>query len=233
MNPAGTKRSREIAEVMGLTVKQLKTVAEVYNPGCFQKITGRFQLSPGRAFDLSLGDDLLNEDKQYEVTQYVKVTKPGLVCIAPPCKMYTQLQNLSKEKRARLPDLMKRYLKNKAEGDRLLIFAIRLCELCDDLGIKFIYLNIHTPLPPGNTVPWSGCWIDRMSSTPRLTNASMDYRVSQDFLKEKEPVSPRTQKPSLKLWASSALATMNTKSSLVATGLNDHRYTRRNFDRPS
>ena len=51
MNPAGAKRSREIAEVMGLTVKQLKTVAEVYNPGCFQKITGRFQLSPGRAFD--------------------------------------------------------------------------------------------------------------------------------------------------------------------------------------
>ena len=128
MNPAGTKRSREIAEVMGLTVKQLKTVAEVYNPGCFQKITGRFHLSPGRAFDLILGDDLLSTNKQNEVWQYVQTTKPGLVCIAPPCKMYTQLQNLSKEKRARLPDLMKRYLKNKAEGDRLLTFAIRLCE---------------------------------------------------------------------------------------------------------
>ena len=128
MNPAGAKRSREIAEVMGLTVKQLKTVAEVYNPGCFQKITGRFHLSPGRAFDLILGDDLLSTNKQNEVWQYVQTTKPGLVCIAPPCKMYTQLQNLSKEKRARLPDLMKRYLKNKAEGDRLLTFAIRLCE---------------------------------------------------------------------------------------------------------
>ena len=168
LNPAGTKRSREIAEVMGLTVKQLKTVAEVYNPGCFQKITGRFHLSPGRAFDLSLGDDLLNEDKQNEVMQYVKVTKPGLVCIAPPCKMYTQLQNLSKEKRARLPDLMKRYLKNKAEGDRLLIFAIRLCEFCDELGIKFIFEHPHA------ASSWKHCAMERLLDRPNVIYTKAD-----------------------------------------------------------
>ena len=33
--PEGTKRSRQIAEVMGLSHQQLKTVAEVFNPGCF------------------------------------------------------------------------------------------------------------------------------------------------------------------------------------------------------
>ena len=64
-----------------------------------------------------------------------------------------------------------------------------------------------------------------MSSTPRLTNASMGCRVSQAFLKEKEPGSPRTQKPLLKLYVSFALATTNTKSSLAATGLNDYRST--------
>ena len=168
MNPAGTKRSREIAEVMGLTVKQLKTVAEVYNPGCFQKITGRFHLSPGRAFDLILGDDLLSTNKQNEVWQYVQTTKPGLVCIAPPCKMYTQLQNLSKEKRARLPDLMKRYLKNKAEGDRLLTFAIRLCEFCDDLGIKFIFEHPHA------ASSWKHRAMERLLARPNVIYTKAD-----------------------------------------------------------
>ena len=45
--PGGTKRSREIAEIMGLSHQQLRTIAEIYNPGCFGKLANKYQLISG------------------------------------------------------------------------------------------------------------------------------------------------------------------------------------------
>ena len=128
---------------MGPTHQQLRTVAEVYNPGCFGKIAHRFNLIPGHAFDLKLDFDLLQTNKRNEVKQYIKDVRPGLVCIAPPCEMYSQLQNLSKHKRERVPSLLQKCLKRKSDGEQLLRFAIELCDLCNDLGIKFLLEHPH------------------------------------------------------------------------------------------
>ncbi|CAK8994697.1 unnamed protein product, partial [Durusdinium trenchii] len=72
------------------------------------------------------------------------------------------------EKRARLPDLMKRYLKNKAEGDRLLTFAIRLCEFCDDLGIKFIFEHPHA------ASSWKHRAMERLLARPNVIYTKAD-----------------------------------------------------------
>ena len=72
LHPNGSKRTHQIAEIMGLSHKQLRTVAEIYNPGCFGEIAHRFNLNPGRAFDLKLDCDLLKANKRNEVLQYVK-----------------------------------------------------------------------------------------------------------------------------------------------------------------
>ena len=136
--PGGTKRSREIAEVMGLSHQQLKTVAEIYNPGCFGKIAHRYQLNPGRVFDIRLGSDLRKPSIQKEVKNYIRDVKPGLVLLAPPCRLFSQLQNLSKNKRETDIKLMNRYLQDREEAQQLLDFAIEICELCLKLGIKFV-----------------------------------------------------------------------------------------------
>ena len=136
--PEGTKRSRQLAEIMGLSHQQLKTVAEVFNPGCFSKQALKHQLIPGRVFDIELGSDLRQKERQQEVFRYLKCVRPGLVTIAPPCKLFSQLQNLSMKKRCRSKELMQKYLEDKKEAMELLEFAIAVCLLCQELGLKFV-----------------------------------------------------------------------------------------------
>ena len=139
LHPGGAKRSREIAEVMGLSHQQLKTIAEIYNPGCFGKLANRFNLVSGRVFDITLGSDLRDKKVQSEVKQYIKHVRPGLVLLAPPCRMYSQLQNLMKNKRETDAKMMQRYLENRAEAQEMLEFAIEVCQLCLSLGLKFVF----------------------------------------------------------------------------------------------
>lgn len=141
--PGGTTRSREIAEVMGLSHQQLKTVAEIYNPGCFGKIGHRYQLNSGRVFDIRLGSDLRKPAVQKEVKNYIRNVQPGLVLLAPPCRMFSQLQNLSKNKRETDIKLMNQYLHDREEAQQLLDFAIEICQLCLKLGIKFVLEHPH------------------------------------------------------------------------------------------
>ena len=168
LHPDGSKRTHQIAEIMGLSHKQLRTVAEIYNPGCFGEIAHRFNLNPGRVFDLKLDCDLLKANKRNEVLQYVKDVRPGLVCIAPPCEMYSQLQSLSKNKRERIPALLQKYLKRKSEGEQLLLFALQLCELCDNLGIKFLLEHPHA------ASSWKHRAMEQLLSKPNVVYTKAD-----------------------------------------------------------
>ena len=94
--PHGSKQSKRVAEVMGLSHKQLRTVFEVFNPGCFGQRTDKHGLTAGRAFDIVFGDDILHRGTQREIIRYVTQIKPGLVVISPPCKLHSQLQKLVK-----------------------------------------------------------------------------------------------------------------------------------------
>eukprot|EP00435_Cladocopium_sp_Y103_P030428 s3080_g7.t1 len=138
MCPRGSKRVQQIAEAMHLTTKNLKTIAELYNPGCFSKFAKTHGLEPGIAFDLTLGYDLLCEKTRAHVREYVRTVRPGLVLIAPPCHMYSQLQNLLKELRQHDQEAMSRYLKKKKDANILLSFAVEIAEICRELGLIFV-----------------------------------------------------------------------------------------------
>ena len=99
LHPQGSKRTHQVADIMGLSHQQLRTVAEIYNPNCFGPLTKKSGLIAGKAFDSTLGDNTLET-----VRSYVRQVRPGLVAISPPCKIYSQLHNLSKHKCETVPD---------------------------------------------------------------------------------------------------------------------------------
>ena len=76
----------------------------------------RHNLEPGKVFDITLGHDLNDIRKRQEVKQYIRTMRPGLVLLAPPCRMYSQLQNLLKGLREEDSEVMDRYLKNRKEA---------------------------------------------------------------------------------------------------------------------
>lgn len=137
-NPKGTKRGHQLAEIFHMSYGQLRTVAEVFNPGCFGKVAKKFNLIEGMAFDIELGHNLLDPQKRQQVRNYLRHVKPGLVLIAPPCKMYSSLQNLNKHRREGCEETMKTYIRNRREASILLHFAIEICELCLELGLRFV-----------------------------------------------------------------------------------------------
>ena len=106
--------------------------------------------------------------------------------------MYRQLQNLSKGKRARIPELMRKYLKDKAEGDRLLEFAIRLCELCNELQLKFVFEH------PYAASSWKHHAMERLLCQPNVLHTKADqcqYGLkSQDGLPQRKMVLPPTRR---------------------------------------
>eukprot|EP00435_Cladocopium_sp_Y103_P008347 s557_g2.t1 len=137
-HPRGSKRIQQVAEAMHLSIRSLRTVAEIYNPGCFSKFAKQHGLEPGIAFDLTLGHDLSCPKKRAHVIEYIKTVRPGLTLIAPPCHLYSQLQNLLKELREQDPEAMKRYISKRRKAQVLLNFAVEVAELCRELGLIFV-----------------------------------------------------------------------------------------------
>ena len=130
--------TRKYAEILNLKEKQLKTVAEIYNPERFQQQACKAGLIPGEAFDLVLGDNLLNRKTQQDTEHYFKTVKPGLTLISPPCTMFSQIQNLNR----RLyegAEATREYIKKINQTRILLRFAIRISNLILDYGGKFVF----------------------------------------------------------------------------------------------
>ena len=137
--PAGAKRTSEAAELLGLSHQQLKSVLEIYNPGCFAKRVHLHDLESACAFDLALGTDLLSRRKQQEALKLMNDVRPGLIIVSPPCRMYSAaMQNLLKDYRAENPEAMKRYMANRKEAQVLLDFAAEACELAHKLNLSFV-----------------------------------------------------------------------------------------------
>jgi hypothetical protein len=131
------KAAHKFAGVLGQNPKQIRTVAEVYNPNRFGDRAKRFQLNPGQAFDLTLGHDLLKADMQAEVYQYLDHMRPGLVVISPPCTLFTPLQNLNKHKKYQI------FLKRLRFARRLLRFSAKVAEKVMSYGSVFARASPH------------------------------------------------------------------------------------------
>lgn len=93
------KPLRRLAGLMGVTNKQARVVAEVFNPKRFGPQATGVGLTQGMAFDLTLGHDLLKAKNRQEVRRYVQSVKPGCMLVSSPCTMFSILQNLNQKYR--------------------------------------------------------------------------------------------------------------------------------------
>ena len=71
-------------------------VAEFYSPPRITEEAKKWGLTPGMAFDLTIGWDFRRKEDRQKAMDYVKEKKPKLVIGSPMCTMFSALQNLSK-----------------------------------------------------------------------------------------------------------------------------------------
>ena len=160
--PKGSKKTRTVADMMHLTTQELKLVAELYNPGCFREVVEKHNLSPGLAFDLQLGNNLLDPKERERVRQYIRTVRPGLTIISPPCHMYSALQNILNQQRNMNSQLMQQYLMNKRKANTLLDFAIEIAELCIQYKLTFVFEH------PWSASSWSRKKVEKLIQKPQV-----------------------------------------------------------------
>ena len=118
-------------------------VSEVFNPNRFQKESLKQKFDHGRAFDITLGTNLLKCQDRNDVRHYVKTNKPGLVVVSPPCTLYSALQNLN-QKHLDSFEKIQEYLKRVTEAQVLMRFAIEICRLVASYGGTFLFEQPQT-----------------------------------------------------------------------------------------
>ncbi len=136
------KSAQRWTNVLGRGCKK-HLVSEVFNPNRFKQESNRCKLDHGRAFDLTLGDNLLTREGRNDVRHYLKTNKPGLTVISPPCTLYTVLQNLN-QKHLDNPEKLKEYLRRVTEARVLMRFGIEICELVAGYGGSFLFEQPQT-----------------------------------------------------------------------------------------
>ena len=140
---------RHMSELYHLQPRQLKTVAEVFNPDRFGPRADHFGLRAGIAFDLELGWDLLRVQNQKEVIRYLVSERPGLVILSPPCTQFSSLQNLSYQTHFSSQQRFDAHLRELRDARRLLQFCVRVCLLCIRLQLCFVFEH------PWGATSWS------------------------------------------------------------------------------
>ena len=130
---------KHMADLYLLQPKQLKTVAEVCNPGRFGPQTDFYGLRAGQAFDLELGWNLLQSSEQEKVLNYIRTERPGLTVISPPCVKFSMLLNLSLPKWTENPERFDQHIRELRDAKKLLKFCVKVCQLCRSLGLSFLF----------------------------------------------------------------------------------------------
>lgn len=158
----GPCKIRRLANTLGLPKKRAKMAAEVFNPKRFSPRTKKFGLHPGKAFDLELGHDLLQEGSRRTVRQYIKTQKPGLVCVSPPCTLMSMMQNLNKPYRERNPEKQKEFDRHLLQAKLLLRFAIEICQEVHRYGGTFLFEH------PWTSKAWQEPCMQDLYNDPRV-----------------------------------------------------------------
>ena len=143
--PLNHRKLKKFAAMLDIEPDQLRTVAEIFNPKRFGNRAKKHQLMSGEAFDLALGQDLLDPKVRQEVRSYITMCKPGLTVISPPCIMYSLLQNLSQ------PVDAVQHLRRLREAKLLLRFAIEIAKIIMSYGGDFVFEHPLT----------SRAWLDK------------------------------------------------------------------------
>ena len=140
-----TKRNlRNAEQLFRVDKSNLRMISEVFNPDRFGPATQKFGLQQGQIFDLTLGDDLLSKQSQESVLSHIRIERPGLTIISPPCGPFSALQNLSQSLRSRDWTAARKFMNKLHEARRLLRFAAHVCLTCHELGLSFLFEQPQT-----------------------------------------------------------------------------------------
>ena len=164
----GSQQLKTYKELFSMDAKQLSTVMEICNPGCFNKQADNFGLRCGQVFDIVLGWDLLNTQSQQHVVQYIKSERPGLVLLAPPCTMFSTLQHLSIRTRHANSKLFDDHLRELRRARNLLKFCVEVCQLCRELKLTYVFEH------PWGATSWSEPCLKRLVQQPDSYLARVD-----------------------------------------------------------
>ena len=148
--------SKELQDLM-----HLRLIGEVFSPDRFASSASRFDLQPGRAFDLQLGDQLLCPKQRKACLDHIRQKQYGLVVVTPICEMFSLLQYLgigrSKESCQADPKFQEKMRKAKI----LLNFAALVCHVQAQMGGSFLFEQ------PWNALSWQEPCIRRLLQCPK------------------------------------------------------------------
>lgn len=176
---------KHFTELYLLQPKQLKTVAEVCNPGRFASATDVFGLKAGQSFDLELGWDLLKPLQQKAVKDYIRTERPGLTVISPPCTLFSMLQNLNWLRWIDEPKQFDIHIRELRRARQLLKFCAEICQLCMELQLSFVFEH------PWSASSWQEPCLQRLIKQPQCHLARADQCMfglvdqSGDFMRKR------------------------------------------------
>ncbi len=161
------KALKQFASLVGVTKKNARTVAEIFNPSRFGPQAKKHNLESGIAFDIELGTDLLDSRKRTEVRKYLHQVKPGLTIISAPCTMFSALQNLNL-KYLEDPTKHAEFTRKLIEAKVLMNFACEVCRITMSHGGTFLFEQ-----------PWtSKAWNE--ARVQELINHDETYLIKND-----------------------------------------------------
>eukprot|EP00435_Cladocopium_sp_Y103_P073668 s52_g44.t1 len=154
-------------------IMHVRLLGEVFSPERFLSKASQHGLEPGRAYDLVLGQQLLDPENRRKCLNHFKRNHYGLVVVTPPCTMFSLLQFLgigkSMETCQQDPEYQRRY----QEAMVLLNFACIICELQLRRGGSFLFEQ------PWNALSWKEGCLQKLLHDPRCMLVRTDQCMFQ------------------------------------------------------
>ena len=129
------KARQEKCDVMIISQHHLSEaeVAEVFSAPRVSAAAEAVGLKCGPTYDLITGTDLSDEKERARVRQELAVRKPKFLLVCPPCRMYSPLQSLRKDRESET------WHHDMKEANEFLEFAMMLCKDQWDRGDVFVF----------------------------------------------------------------------------------------------
>ena len=189
----GPRKIRRLANTLGVSKPHAKIVAEVFNPERFTPKATKYSLNPGESFDIMLGHDMLKEKVRRQVRQYLNRTKPGLVCVSPPCTLHTIMQNMNQAYRDKHPEKQEEFMRRLCQSTVLLHFAMEICEIVRGYGGTFVFEH------PRTSKAWQDPMVNQLQDQDDVERVNNDQCMfglrSGEGVPHKKPTSWLTNNP--------------------------------------
>ena len=176
----------DISEKEITSYLQEKMVGEVFSTPYFSEHSTKHGLQPGRAFDLRLGDNLLDKKQRDACREHLRRNKYGLLLVSLPCELFSMLQflGLGRSKESLLQDAQ---FQTRLRQARLLLhFGIEMCEQQQQLGGEYLFEQ------PWSASSWKEPKVQRLAQQPNSYLVRTDQCMYNQVDADNHPIRKRT-----------------------------------------